>query len=112
MKDKPVYVTFANTKLERSFEKLKKGTYENKQLQLFIDRAIEDLKKDPACGIIISKKLWPKTYIQRYHITNLWKYDLPNAWRLIYTILEDKIMIVNVILEWFSHKEYEKRFRY
>jgi len=112
MKDKHIYVAFASTKLERSFEKLKKGTYEDKQLNKFIERAITDLKKNPACGINISKKLWPKSYIQHYHISNLWKYDLPNAWRLVYTIFEDKVMILNIILEWFSHKEYEKRFRY
>ena len=112
MKDKPIYVAFANPKIERSFEKLQKGTFEEKQLNMFIERAIKDLKKNPTCGINISKKLWPKTYIQQYHINNLWKYDLPNAWRLIYTIFEDKVMILNVVLEWFSHKEYEKRFRY
>ncbi|GAI89960.1 unnamed protein product [marine sediment metagenome] len=75
-------------------------------------RAIDDLKKNPTCGTKIPRKLWPKYYIKEYQITNLWKYDLPNAWRLIYTILEDKVMILNVILEWFSHKDYERKFRY
>lgn len=64
------------------------------------------------CGTKIPKRLWPKIYVKEYKITNLWKYDLPNAWRLIYTILEDKIMILNVILEWFSHKDNEKKFGY
>ncbi|MEK6837806.1 MAG: hypothetical protein AABX69_04085 [Nanoarchaeota archaeon] len=40
------------------------------------------------------------------------KYDLPNAWRRIYTIDADEVRIVSIIPEWFDHKEYEKRFRY
>jgi hypothetical protein len=71
MKDNPIYVSFANSKLEEDFEKLKKGKFEDKQLYQFIERAIEDLKKNPMCGIKIPKKLWPKTYIQEYQITNL-----------------------------------------
>jgi len=112
MTDKNIYVAFSNKKLESSFEKLKKGKSEDKQLYKFIERAINDLKKNPICGTKIPKKLWPKRYVKEYHITNLWKYDLPNAWRLIYTIFEDKITILNVILEWFPHKEYERKFGY
>ncbi len=70
------------------------------------------MKKNPASGTKIPKKVWPKIYQKEYGITNLWKYDLPNAWRLIYTIKEDEVMILGVILEWFDHKEYEKRFKY
>ena len=36
----------------------------------------------------------------------------PSAWRLVYTIESDEAKIVNIILEWFDHKEYEKRFHY
>jgi Txe/YoeB family toxin of Txe-Axe toxin-antitoxin module len=110
--NKPIYVAFANKNLENDFEKLQKGKFEDKQLYKFIERAIIDLKKNPICGTKIPRKLWPISYIKEHKITNLWKYDLPNAWRLIYTIFEDKIMILNVILEWFSHKDYERKFRY
>jgi len=81
-------------------------------LYKFIDRAIDDLKQNPTCGIKIPKKMWPKVYVQKYRITNLWKYDLPNAWRLIYTVESDKVKIMSIILEWFDHKGYEKRFKY
>ncbi|MBU4283973.1 MAG: type II toxin-antitoxin system YoeB family toxin, partial [Nanoarchaeota archaeon] len=93
MNKKPIYVTFSNKKLESNFESLKKGKFQDKQLYNFIEKAIKDLKKDPASGIKIPKKLWPKIYIQKYKITNLWKYDLPNGWRLVYTIKTDEIMI-------------------
>jgi len=112
MNDKPVYVSFCNKRIESSFEELMKGKFHDKQLYEFIDRAIRDLKKNPACGTKICKRLWPKNYIQEFGISNLWKYDLPNSWRLIYTIKEDELMILNIILEWFDHKEYERRFKY
>ncbi len=112
MNDRKIIVVFVDKELENKFENLKNGTGEEKQLYKFIRRAIEDLKQDPTCGIKIPKDRWPKIYIKKYGITNLWKYDLPNAWRLIYTIMADKIMILSVILEWLSHKDYEKRFGY
>lgn len=109
---KPAYVTFGEKKIEEEFGVLKDGKFQDKQLYEFIGRAINDMKNDPACGIKIPKKLWPQIYIEKYDITNLWKYDLPNGWRLIYTIKENEVMILNVILEWFDHKGYERRFRY
>ena len=106
------FVTFINKKLETNFESLKKGQFQDKQLYEFINRAIKDLKNNPMCATKLSKKLWPKEYVQKYEITNLWKYDLPDGWRLVYTIQTNEIMILNVILEWFNHKEYERRFKY
>lgn len=105
---KPVFVAFASTKLKKDFELLKQGKFEDKQLYRFIERAINDLKQNPSCGTKVPKRLWPR----EYHSTNLWKYDLPNAWRMIYTIENNEIKIVSLILEWFTHKNYEKRFKY
>jgi len=109
---KQIFVGFISKKLEQQFELLKEGKFEDKQLYELIDRSIKDLKKNPQIGTKIQKKLWPKKYIKKYEITNLWKYDLPNAWRLIYTIETDEIRIVNIILEWFDHKEYNRKFKY
>jgi len=112
MTQKQIHVTFADKKIEDDFEFLKNGKFQDKQLYEFIERAKQDLKTRQNCGVKIQKRLWPKVYIQKYNITNLWKYDLPNGWRLIYTIKVNDVMILNVILEWFTHKEYEKRFKY
>jgi Txe/YoeB family toxin of Txe-Axe toxin-antitoxin module len=109
---KKVLVGFISEKLKKEFESLKSGRYEEGQLYVFIDRAIDDLKGNPACGTKVPKELWPKKYIKEYKITNLWKYDLPNAWRLVYTIEHDEVRIVSIILEWFDHAGYERRFGY
>ena len=105
-------VAFLDLTMKKSFEKLKSGKFEDKQFAGFIDRAMDDLKENPYCGIKILKKQWPEEYVKKYKIKNLWKYDLPNAWRLTYTIEQDNVEIVSIILEWFDHKDYEKRFGY
>jgi len=112
MSDKQIKITFGDKKIETEFESLKEGKFEDKELYKFIDRAINDLKVSPMCGTKIEKRLWPKEYIKKYGVTNLWKYDMPNAWRLVYTIQSNEILILSVILEWFDHKEYERRFHY
>jgi len=105
-------VAFINEKLKEAYFKLREGKFEERQLFEFIGRAIDDLKKNPVCGIRIPNRLIPKEYIKNYGISNLWKYNLPNAWRLLYTIVGDEIKIISVILEWMDHKNYEKRFGY
>jgi Txe/YoeB family toxin of Txe-Axe toxin-antitoxin module len=112
LNQKPVLVVFSESKLQHQFELLQIGTFQDKELYQGIQRTIDEMKDDPACGIKIPKKLWPKTYQREYNITNLWKYNLTHGWRLIYTIKQDEIRIINIILEWFDHKAYEKRFKY
>jgi len=73
---------------------------------------MEDIKKKPDCGTAISKRLIRKEYIRKYGIDNLYKYDLPNAWRLLYSLGKEGIKIIAIIFQWCSHKEYEGRFRY
>ncbi|MEA3330052.1 MAG: type II toxin-antitoxin system RelE/ParE family toxin [Nanoarchaeota archaeon] len=109
---KKIEVAFIDKNLEKAFNNLKERKYEDEKLRKFILRAVEDLKQNPECGIRIPKKLIPKEYLKKYKITNIWKYNLPDAWRLIYTITEDEISIVSILIEWFKHKNYERRFSY
>jgi hypothetical protein len=104
-----VKVVFADQKLKEAYDILKES---DPILFKFLDRATDDIKQDPECGIDIPKRLIPKIYIQKYGINNLWKYDLPKGWRLIYSITGNSVEIIAILLEWFPHKEYEKRFKY
>jgi hypothetical protein len=61
---------------------------------------------------LIPKKLFPKSYIKKYGIDNLWKYDLPTGWRLLYSVKAEEIVVLAIILEWLPHKKYERRFNY
>jgi Txe/YoeB family toxin of Txe-Axe toxin-antitoxin module len=105
-------VVFISEKLKNEFESLKNGRFEDQQLYRHLSNAFDKLKQDPLTGIKLPEKLWPKFYIDKYKINNLRKYDLPRGWRLMYTIKRDEIIVLNIILEWLPHKEYEKRFRY
>ncbi|MCX6801724.1 MAG: type II toxin-antitoxin system YoeB family toxin [Candidatus Diapherotrites archaeon] len=106
------FVLFIDENTREAFEKLQSGKYEDIQLYGFIDRAIDDLKANPFVGINLPKRLWPKEYVQKYRINNLWKYDLPNGWRLLYTVKGTEVEIIAVILEWMEHKEYDRKFHY
>ncbi len=86
---------------------------EDKDLKRQLEKAFENLGENAFCGVQIPKRLIPKEYIKRYgKITNLWKYNLPGVWRLIYTIKNNQVSILSVILEWMDHKTYERRFKY
>jgi Txe/YoeB family toxin of Txe-Axe toxin-antitoxin module len=106
---KPSKVVFISKNLERDFNSLD----ELDPIKKSIKRAISDLRENAFSGIQIPKRLFPKKYIQKYNIKSLWKYDLPKGWRLIYTIVaENEVQLICAVLEWFSHKDYERRFRY
>ncbi|MFA4953385.1 MAG: hypothetical protein WC584_04125 [Candidatus Pacearchaeota archaeon] len=106
---KPSDVKFVSERLEENFNSLD----EEDPLKKSIKRAIKDLQNNAFFGIQIPKRLIPKEYIIKYDAKNLWKYDLPQGWRLIYMItVEKEVQLVSLILEWFSHPEYEKRFHY
>lgn len=106
-------VRFANEEIKNAYVELKNERFQEKQLQEWLERAFEDLEKNAFCGIQIPKRLIPQEYGKKFgKIENLWKYNLPNAWRLLYTIKRDEIVVLSIILEWFDHKEYERRFKY
>ena len=106
---KPSKVIFISDELEKDFNSLKEDDFIKKGLI----RAIKDLKENAFCGIQIPKRLFPKEYVQKYNVNNLWKYDLPKGWRLLYTITpENEVELISAILEWTDHKGYERRFGY
>lgn len=109
MIDKRITVVFADEDVQKAYLRMKT---DNPSLYKFLERATDDLKQNPFCGIQIPKRQIPKTYVSKYEIDNLWKYNLPNAWRLIYSVAGSDVAIIAILLEWFPHKEYEKRFKY
>ena len=106
---KPSKVVFIEDELEVSFNSLRNDD----PIKKSISRAIDDLKENAFSGIQVPKRLIPKSYIQKDGLNNLWKYDLPQVWRLLYTITaENEVELISAILEWFNHKKYEKRMKY
>ncbi|MEK6871773.1 MAG: hypothetical protein AABX16_02620 [Nanoarchaeota archaeon] len=106
---KPSEVVFADDKIEKEFDSLDNSN----EIKIYIKRAIRDIQLNAYCGIQVPKKLFPREYVQKYGINNLWKYDLPDGWRWVYSVMTPtKVEILAVILEWFDHKEYARKFHY
>ena len=103
---------FADEELKKAFEKLKDSTSEEKLLYGWLSKAFSDIEKNAFCGIQIPKKLIPKEYTKKYGIRNLWKFNLPSAWRLLYSVEGRDVKIISIVLEWLDHKNYERRFNY
>ncbi|MFC2162709.1 hypothetical protein ACFLRF_03435 [Candidatus Altiarchaeota archaeon] len=105
-------VVFADGKVKKAYDDLKKSKTEDKKLHEWIGRAFDDLKDNAFCGIQVPKKQIPKEYVRKYGIDNLWKYNLPNAWRLLYSVANNEVLIISIIIEWLDHKKYERKFNY
>ena len=105
-------IFFADKSIENSFRELEKSKTEDNELHRHLSNALGNLKRNVYSGIQIPKRLIPKIYIREYNVENLWKYDLPRGWRLIYTVSNEGVVVLSVILEWMDHKEYDRRFNY
>jgi len=108
----PSRVKFADERVKRAYYSLEKGDAAGRELFKWLTGAFSDLEENAFCGIQIQKRLIPKSYLKKYNVDNLWKYDLPKSWRLLYSIRRDEIIVISIILEWLPHKEYERRFGY
>ena len=106
-------VVFVDEKIKEAFERLKDSNKtEDKELYVWLTHAFSAIEDNAFCGIQIPKKLIPKIYLQKYDIRNLWKYNLPKGWRLLYSIKGSDVVVLSIIIEWLSHPDYEKRFKY
>jgi len=105
-------VVFADESVKESYEGLASTRGDERRLREWLERAFEDISKDAFTGTQIPKRQIPKKYVQMYGIDNLWKYDLPQAWRLLYSVSRDDVVVIAIVLEWLPHKKYERRFGY
>lgn len=105
-------IHFADQKVKKAFEELEHSTTEDKQMYKFLLQAFNGLEENAFIGTQIAKKLIPKEYIKKYEIDNLWKYNLPGAWRLLYSVSRDEIAVISIVLEWLGHTNYSRKFGY
>jgi len=105
----PSKTRFVSEKLKKKFYKLNEDDDSDRKLFQAIDEAMDILEINAHAGTFIKKKLIPKEYT---NYNNLWKYNLPKGWRLLYTVSKEEILIVSIIIEWFDHKDYENTFRF
>jgi len=93
---------------------IKEGKESTEEMQLLrsIKQKIDFIKANPFYGDNIAKGMIPKEYVIRYNAKNLWRVELTNYWRMLYTIKGDQVEIICFILDIISHKDYDKKFGY
>ena len=86
----------------------------DKSILKSIQKKSEFIKVNFQYGDPVSKNLIPKEYIERYGINNLFRVELPNFWRMLYSVEEGEtqIEIIAFILDIVDHKEYNGKFKY
>ena len=84
----------------------------NRQLLKAIEREKDCLLIDPHRGFQIQKSKIPKEMVTEYGLTNLWKINLPDYWRMLYTITGNELEIISILLEFMDHQKYDKLFGY
>lgn len=73
-----------------------------------IKQKVEFIKSNPFYGNNIPKKNIPRNY----NVQNLWRVELINFWRMLYTIKGDQIEIICFVLGIVNHDRYNKIFGY
>jgi hypothetical protein len=87
-------------------EQLEKGKENSDEIKLInsIKKKVELLKANPAYGDNIPKKKIPKDW----DVDNLWRLELTNYWRMLYTIAGDRVEVICFVLEIIDHPTYDK----
>src|SRR3989344_3019387 len=100
-------VIFADEELKKIFESLE---FKDERLYKEIEEALKVIKQDVFFGRNVKKKLIPKELIRKYELDNLWIYNLRKDWRLLYTITNNEVEVLAIVLDWMNHKDYERLF--
>lgn len=78
-----------------------------------INQKVEFIKANIHYGNPISKDKIPDEYKQKYAAINLFRVELPNFWRMLYTLTNNnEVEIVAFILDIVNHPDYDKKFGY
>jgi len=96
---------------ENYIELKKRNDKEAHTILSSFERVKEILKENPQYGDPIPKRLIPDEMI-KHGIQNLYRVELSNYWRMLYTIEGNKVEIFLFVLKLFNHKEYNKLFGY
>jgi len=90
-----------------------KGRNDKEALSILrsFERIKELLKTNPQYGDPIAKYLMPKK-LRAIGVKNLYRVELSNYWRALYTIEGNEVEIFLFVLTLVDHKEYNKLFGY
>jgi hypothetical protein len=85
---------------------------ENDPIMIRINQVVEEMKEDKNLGDFIKKKPWPRKYIKLHDASNLYKLNIGDSHRLIYTVRGLTENKQYQLLDLLTHKEYDVLFGY
>ncbi len=79
-----------------------------------VNKKVELIKINPHYGEPVAKSLIPLEYKTTFGATNLFRVELPNFWRMLYTLTgnESQVEIIAFVLDITDHAHYDKKFGY
>ena len=79
-----------------------------------VNKKMALIKSNIHYGVPIAKNLIPQEYKEKYGVTNLFRVELPNFWRMLYTLTnnDSNVEIIAFILDISNHETYNKKFGY
>ncbi len=83
---------------------------ENQRLLNSLKKKEEILKVNPEYGDHIPRKYIKRKTIKKYGTDSLWRVEVYNYWRAIYTLTGNEIEILTLILDVVDHNTYNKLF--
>jgi hypothetical protein len=98
----------ASREVAAFIDSLKEGSY----LLKIVNSGLDVLKRNMFAGERVERRKFPRYYVQKYGVNNLYKFNLDSRTRLVYTLVADESGVAVVVLEILDHKKYEERFGY
>ncbi len=108
---KEVRILLKGQAKDNYLELKKRNDKEAQSILNSIERIKEILKQNPQYGDPISKSLIPNEFLKQ-GIQNLYRVELSNYWRMLYTLEGNRIEIFLFVLKIVDHKDYNKLFGY
>jgi hypothetical protein len=114
--NKKVKIKFSD-EAKAVYRKLKDKAQDSKEDRMLlsaIDKKIEIIRVNIFYGDRVPKKLIPEEYRIKYHVSSLFRVELPLFWRMLYTIENgsNEVEIMSFVIDILDHPEYNKKFGY
>ncbi len=91
-------VAFAKKGLEDDYKRLaNSGKEEDRKLYSILERIRTKVRSEFASGEEIPKNMIPTIYKRMFHVNNLWKLDISPHETVLYSIVDNDILIVDVV---------------
>jgi hypothetical protein len=88
---------------------------ESKQERMILKsvrKKLDIIRNKPYYGDQVKKDQIPSYYVDKYKVTNLFRVELPQFWRMLYSVGKSEIEVIALVIDICDHKLYDKRFGY